>query len=972
MIRRPLGASDTPPPARRATRRALDAFHLAPPEPVAPRAVVTTPGPHSVTFVYDAGPHAQLTNLRLKGSWGPDGVYRADWPASGVPMQNLGNGQWALTVELQDDGVAHDWEWGVTADGPSGLSQWAVLGEGNLKVDLTQPAARYAPTTYHEMGAQRRGEDLTFRFWAPDARAVQVKVTGPDGKDERITMARDDDGDWVAEVAGGLRALEGKAYVYQLVDSTGATVERPDPYARERMGEQRGVDRLYVDSGGAEVNRYTPGALELMTFSVDEEEQAAGAALVFYDDTGHQLDSDELWARLGPVDAPLIDEQGQDASDRLWHSHVEPTGRVALTNVGGEWVTFVNNPNTLIGLHYELQVVGQDGQLVGDQNHDRALSDAERRATFFNDPWSNRLTALSGVSARASIITDPARFHWSHDDAPRERDPAKWVVYQLHVGSFLGQGGNLNRSTFEDLQRTLDSFSSLGVTTLELLPTNEVEGSRDWGYQGVDCLAVESALGFEDEPTGQWVSGTEALKRFIDAAHGKGLNVVSDVVYNHVLEEDAGLWNLDGPENPYFKWKSGPEQRATPWGLMPALDNAKVRQFYVDHAVQQVEELKFDGLRFDFTEPIKGAGGKAGWDFLREVNRQVHFFRPQTWTVAEQFDYVPAMTRPPRPDDTGAGFDAQWYTEFQHRLVHDNNRPGLVQAAARGQRTDVDAFMSLLTAPRGLDDWKKALTIISNHDEVGNAERTMNTAEGATPTDFPSQWARGAARFAAGLGFASPGVPMFFQGDEFGAQNDFRWGVPATWDSGWSWESLGPQWAWDALTFDDAQRSRYQRLFELGPDARAIDPEYVALSTANRRVFDDVAAMAPGARRQAMLDITRRQQFRFYQDAIGLRRSSPALQAGGEVARVYTHNDDSVLAFTRKSGNDEFLVIGSLNHRNLAGYSLPLPPGRWVEVLNSDSARYGGGNFGNSGGTLSGQDAKVNIPAAGYVVFRKA
>ena len=88
--------------------------------------------------------------------------------------------------------------------------------------------------------------------------------------------------------------------------------------------------------------------------------------------------------------------------------------------------------------------------------------------------------------------------------------------------------------------------------------------------------------------------------------------------------------------------------------------------------------------------------------------------------------------------------------------------------------------------------------------------------------------------------------------------------------------------------------------------------------------------------------------------------------------RVYTHNDDSVLAFTRKSGNDEYLVVGSLNHQNLDGYKMPLPPGNWKEVLNSDAGAYGGGNFGNFGATLNGGGVTpVNIPSAGYVVFKK-
>ncbi len=939
---------------------------------------VGAPVKRSVTLVYDAGPHAELTNLQLKGSWDATGRYSAQWNERTIPMKPLGDGKWAATVEVLDDGQPHDWEWGVLADGPTGKGVWAVMGEGNLKLDVKKATSTYAPTTYHEMGSRKSGTDVTFKFWAGNAKSVQVKVTDPEGKVQRFPMERGEDGNWSAKVKGGWKDLVGKSYVYEVVDSEGVTSDRPDPYAREMMGEQRGLSRMYLDAKtGKEVNRYAGESVELMRFDVDDEEDAHSAYLVLKDASGRQLSRDELLARLGNFDATLVDKLHDGKFNDLWSKNVEADGRIRMTNAGGAWTALVNDPKKLTGLHYEFQVYEKDAKgnlrLRDDGNRDGKLSASERLKSPNNDAWSNTITEASGVSFRGSVITEPASHTWKHDNAPREKDPSKWVVYQLHVGSFLGEAKNADRSTLEDLTARLDYFKKLGVNTLELLPVNEVEGNRNWGYLGVNSLAVESSFGFEDAE-GKWVSGTEALKRFIDEAHARGMNVISDVVYNHVHGDHNGMWGLGGPDNPFFNWSKEPgkfEQRDTPWGAVPAYSNPKVKQFFVDHAVAQVEELHFDGLRFDFTEPIKGVGGKDGWELLREINRQVHFFNPDVWTVAEQFDYDPSITKPAQKDGTGGGFDAQWYTEFQHRLVNDNSKPGLIQAAARGMKTDMDAFMSMLTSPRGLDGWKKALTIISNHDEVGNAQRTMNTAEGDKPTEFPEQWSRSAARFAAGMGMAGPGIPMFFQGDEFGAQNDFRWGNPSTWDSDWSWESLGKDWNWDKVTFNDARKASYERLFALPPEARAKDGEYRGLSAEDRKVFENLAAMPAEQRTEAMLDITRRQSFRFYQDAIALRHSSPAFRADAEVNRVYTHNEDSVMAFTRKAGGEEYLVVGSLNRENLEGYTMPLPPGNWKEVLNSDAAVYGGDNFGNYGAKLSGGNTKVNIPAAGYVVFKK-
>jgi maltooligosyltrehalose trehalohydrolase len=946
------------------------------PVPPPPSAATT-----EVTFVYDAGTHP-LTNLKLNGSWDRStGAFAAEWAAQPIPMRSLGDGKWEAKVSILDDGQPHDWQWGVVADGPTGKGQWAVMGERNLRFKPDGAQASYAPTTYHQMGAQRSGSnDLSFKLWAPNAKEVVARVTTDDGKILRVPLTRDGEGNWSGLAANKYQALVGAQYVYEITDSTGARLERPDPYARQMMGEQRGLSRAFFDPGtGKEVHPFAASKSEFMRFEIGNEAIYDRAYLVLKSADGKPLNKQQVLDQLGRLDPALLGkiQQHRGVND-LGALNVEDDGRIRMQNEGGTWTTLLQDPQKLLGLRYELQIWSKDpsGRLYlhDDKNRDNVFSEAERKASPNNDRYSDVITEKSGISFRGSVITDN-RFDWKSDAVPRENDHARWVTYQLHVGSFFGMEMNSKRSTFEDITQRLDYLKGLGINTLELLPVNEVEGQRDWGYMGASSLAVESAYGFEDK-SGKWVTGTEALKAFIDEAHKRGLNVVNDVVYNHVGGADNFLWNMDGKENPYFDWAqdpSHPQTKETPWGAMPAFDNPKVKQLYVDHAVAQVEELHFDGLRFDFTEPIKGQGGKDGWELLREINRQLHFYRPEVFTVAEQFDYDPSIARPSRSDGTGGGFDAQWYTEFQHRLVNDSApfNPGLVQAAARGWKTDMDKFIGSLTGPRGIDSWKNALTIISNHDEVGNAQRTITTAMGDKVTSDPPQWARNAARFAAGIGLASPGMPMFFQGEESQASNEFKWGNPATWDTGWTWESLGQDWDWNKLTFNDEQRKKYERLFGLSPAVRDRDPDYVRLPAADKQVFDDLAAMSAPDRARALVDIPRRQSVDFFRDAIALRHSSRAFDADAAVERVYTHNDNSVLAFSRKKDGDEMLVVGSLNHQPFHGYGMDLPPGKWKEVFNSDSGRYGGSNVGNGGGTFGSGRQNLEIPAAGYLVLKR-
>ena len=91
------------------------------------------------------------------------------------------------------------------------------------------------------------------------------------------------------------------------------------------------------------------------------------------------------------------------------------------------------------------------------------------------------------------------------------------VVYELHVGTFSPEG------TFDGVVPYLGGLRELGVTAIELMPVATFPGDRGWGYDGVYTSAPHPAYG-----------GPEGLARVVAAAHGEGLGVILDVVYNHL------------------------------------------------------------------------------------------------------------------------------------------------------------------------------------------------------------------------------------------------------------------------------------------------------------------------------------------------------------------------------------------------------------------------------------------------------
>lgn len=940
--------------------------------------------PHQVDFTYDPDGH-DMTNLTLVGSWDNSGHYNSSWDQSATPMWKDDKGLWHATVTVVDD-AQHPWQWGVRADAPTGKQQWAIFDDQNPTFQPQGPQAHplYEVSRLHSMGVTHQGNDLSFKYWAPDAQNVGVRMWGDDpSKFQMVPMQQDGSGHWQAAVPGGWAALKGQNYAYQVQTAQGQTVLRSDPYGRVRQGQQRSISEVYLASRtGQEVTTYfvdpeqqqkgLPSWQEFIRFEVQGHTDAQDVSVSLSDDSGHVLTKDELAARLGATDASLVSHYHNDKFNDFYTNHIDDQGRIHLVQQGGAWGAMVNNPQALAGLHYRIEIRQPDGTIVGDTNHDGTLGADEAKKTAFNDPYSNVISPNYGWD-RYNVITDGS-FDWQNDNAPRmATDRNKMVIYQLHVGSFMGDSQNVHRSTFQDVMNRLQYLKDMGVNTIEMLPVNQFTGTRDWGYAGTNSMAVADQYGFEDKD-GRWVNGREALCRLIDAAHGMGFNVYNDLVYNHWGGDYNDMWDTDSTSNPYFNWnpdaKGQPQLLNNQFGPLPAYNNPDVRQFIADSALQQLDDLHFDDLRFDYTHPIhddNGGGGLAGWTLLRRINRELHFFHPGDMTNAEEFPNANVVSEPVGPNLTGgAGFDTEWDTEYQHVLVHRNGYPdGALSSAAHGWQTNMDAVMNQMTGHPGFDNSNNAITVISDHDEVGNGDRMINLAMGESPYTLPTQWARNADRTTFGTGMLSPGIPIYFQGDESMATNRFTWDVPSTWDLGWDWLNVGQNWDWSQVDFNDAKRQQIEAVLNGQGDASK-------LTATDQQVLGYLQSLPPEQRAQGEMNIMRKEHARFCKDVTHLRTSSPAFDADAAVNRVYTHNQNSVMAFTRQKGGDTYLVVSSLNKNDMPGYNIPTPDGRWQLVLDSDDPQYGGNGVGLNRPTVSGNGGtQFDLPAGGMLVYKK-
>ena len=356
------------------------------------------------------------------------------------------------------------------------------------------------------------------------------------------------------------------------------------------------------------------------------------------------------------------------------------------------------------------------------------------------DPYARSLPY--GVHGPAQVSTPLLARKHSKRAIALDQNP---VFYELHIGTFTPEG------TFRSAQSRLPYLRELGVTVLELLPIAAFAGRHGWGYDGVALFAPFAGYG-----------SPEDLCAFIDAAHGEGLSVVLDVVYNHLGPAGNAL---PGFSAAYF----APE-RTNAWGQAPDLENAPFRRLVLSNAEYWLNTFGFDGLRLDATHALEPGGEPH---ILAELSRIAHACEPPALLIAEDERNDPKSL-------FDHGIDATWSDDFHHsvHVLLTSEREGyyqgftgelteLAQVIERGQLYEGQTVLGS-TRTRGKSAAGLAanrfLFALQNHDQVGNrahGERLHHLS------DF------GTFRALTLLLAFLPATPLLFMGQEWAATSPF-------------------------------------------------------------------------------------------------------------------------------------------------------------------------------------------------------
>lgn len=623
----------------------------------------------------------------------------------------------------------------------------------------------------------------------------------------------------------------------------------------------------------------------------------------------------------------------------------------------------------------------------------------DNKINTVKDPYSKHQEEIHGWSR----VYTPDNYEWENTAWLEGRDPRRitrkpgeplrglesLVIEEVNIPTLSKEGD------FESAKAHIDKIAERGIANaVEIMPV-ENTFSLQWGYDGVDKFAVNEKLG-----------GAVGLKRLVDYIHGKGLNVIMDMVPNHI-----------GPDGDYLALTGPYESGNNDFGSSinyESENNRYVRDYMTNAALWWVNEFKVDGLRLDMTKFCES-------DFLlKQIVTEVNEHNPEVFLIAE--DGRDAKVNLTRYSDIEISHEDELYyidrdvdeiaREIRHNSPHavgfDSEWDFVLMNALKPAVIESSPNM-LNQLNKGIWDSAFRVKFAMSHDEIGNMDGTRlipkviaSNLALKTRIDIydPAKNGQAVARI-------SQQIAELVTSDEFVDMTDEQifdleksWGIRENalipkqdlinaMNTGIAKQKLaqgtvltipGPKMYFQGDDVADLSYFKFFREFSDDKEKRST-PEGVQkeIDFYNKGydILESVTrpeCIVGTVKKSGMYRDLTQQMLKFNQDLLSLVKATPALLSGQLVGTFndFVHN---VHIHHLKQGDSEILVIKNFGqgfHDKTYGYSGFPTEGVWQEVFNSDAPEYGGADFSNPDrNDITSSNQNLSLSANSFIILKR-
>jgi len=506
------------------------------------------------------------------------------------------------------------------------------------------------------------------------------------------------------------------------------------------------------------------------------------------------------------------------------------------------------------------------------------------------------------------------------------------VFYELYIRAYADGNGD-GHGDFQGAINKLDHIKSLGVDCIWILPMYP-SPLEDDGYDVADYTDIHQDFGDLDD-----------FKAFLDAAHERGLRVVTDLVMNHTSDQhpwfQAARQDPDSPYRDYYVWSDTGTEYAdariifldyedSNWTYDEVAGQYYWHRFYssqpdLNYDNPAVHQEMFDILRFWLDIGIDGFRVDAipylyeregtncenlpeTHQFLRKLRHRVSTEYPDRLLIAEANQW---------PEDLLPYFGTEKEPEF-HMCFHFPIMPRLYMVLKSGDKTAVEEIWGRTPEIPADTQW---MTFLRNHDEL--------TLEMVTPAERQWMWEQYAPepRMRLNLGIrrrlaplldndkqkwfllhamflSLPGAPIIYYGDEIGMGDNI-----------WLPDRHGCR---TPMQWNDSKNAGFS----------TAEKTYMPVIDDDEFGYEQVNVAAQEDDLDSYLNLTR-----FF---LRMRQSQPALCRGS--FQFVETGSTAVLAYRRSFEKNEVLCVFNLTDApqtavlEAPGFSLPL-----IDLLTPDA-----------------------------------
>ncbi len=307
------------------------------------------------------------------------------------------------------------------------------------------------------------------------------------------------------------------------------------------------------------------------------------------------------------------------------------TGTPSKILLNGTWETFVNGSD----LYQEYQMTrGEKGTWeytlngdLGGKYYTYVVTNSSYQNREVVDPYA-KSTGINGLRGMIVDFTQTNPTGW--DDISILKIPSSSLtIYETHVADITSSatwgGTKENAKLFKGLYETgttytangktvttgFDHIKELGVNAVQLIPIfdqanderpdddpTRTDGSVrqfNWGYNPLNYNALDGI--YSSDPYDGYARIRE-FKELVLAYNQAGINIIMDVVYNHVSGLDGSNFDVLMPKY-YFRYRSGVASNGSGCGNETASEMPMFRKFMIDSTEFWASEYKLGGFRFD-------------------------------------------------------------------------------------------------------------------------------------------------------------------------------------------------------------------------------------------------------------------------------------------------------------------------------------------------------------------------------------